>query len=249
MKRLHPSAAALLAFLAVSTALLATFAAGGDEAARVETRAYVLGGYIARFYDVPVHMDPFDETEANEHQEKLREYEQGVVSYLKQNGIEAQKVEFKPHFNALFLTDTPENLAMHEIMLQGLFRPDMQLKAIDGATKALADRKILEGDRLSRVGFLDDITFRAFHGEVRKLENELEKLPDGHQERKIILDRLRIAKEYREEAIQLYLKSLKEQKALIARWQETSGKAGQDSAVPPATAPKSEGNSKPQPVK
>ncbi len=215
----------------------------------VETRAYALGGYIPKFYDIPIQRDPFDENEANEHKEKLREYDQGIVSYLKQHGIEARKIEFKPHFNALFLTDTPENLAMHEVMLRYLFRPDMQLRAIDGATKALADRKILEGDQLSRIGFLDEITFRAFHGEVRKLENELEKLPDEHQERKIIVERLRIAKDYREEAIKLYLKSLKEQKALIARWQETTGKTEQDGAVQPATAPKSksEGNSKPQP--
>jgi hypothetical protein len=201
-----------------------SLAAEDDEAPAVETRAYVLGGYIPKFYRVPSQSDPFDVTEIEEHEEKLREYEQGIVSYLKLNGIEARKIEFKPKFNALFLTDTPENLAMDEIMLRYLFRPDMQLRAIDGMTKVFDDRKILEGDLLSRVGFLDDITFRSFHGEVRKLEGELEVLPENNQERKALIERLRIAKEYRELAIKLYLKSLEEQKALIERWQKATSK-------------------------
>jgi hypothetical protein len=249
MKQHHSSSGALLTFLALSAGLLATLAAEDHEAAKVETRAYALGGYIPKFYEVPVQRDPFDEKEAAEHREKLKKYEQGIVSYLEQHGIKAREVEFMPQFNALFLTDTPENLAMHEVLLRSLFRPDMQVRAIEETTKALADRTILEGDQLSQIGLLDEITFRAFHGEVRKLESEMEYLPKEHQERKVIAERIRIAKEYREEAIKLYLKSLEEQKALIARWQEAAGKTAKDGAVQPAAAPesKSEGNSKPQP--
>jgi len=138
---------------------------------------------------------------------------------------------------------------MHEIRLRYLFRPDMQLRAIDGATKAFSDRKILEGDLLSRVGFLDDLTFRSFHSEVRKLEVELEGLPEDNEERKVIIERLRIAREYRESAINLYLKSLEEQKALIERWQKATSKTEQDGTGQPATRPesKSKGSDKPQP--
>lgn len=247
MKRLRSSGTALLIFLAVSAGQSVTRAAEGDEVAMLETRAYALGGYIPKFYEIP--LDPFDENEANAQKEKLTEHKKAIVSYLKQHGIEARKIEFDPHSNAVSLTDTPENLAMHEVMLRYLFTPDMQLRAIDGATRALADTRILEGDQLSRIGFLDEITFRAFHGEVRKLENELEKLPEDHQERKIIVERLRIAKEYRKEAIKLYLKSLNEQKVLIARWQETTRKTKQDGPDQPAAAPqlKTEGLDKPRP--
>ena len=125
-------------------------------------------------------------------------------------------------------------------MLRYLFAPDMLLRSLRAAEKALADKSLFEGDLLSRVGLIEEVAVRSFHGEVRKLEEALKALPDGHEERKKIEQRLLVAKKYRQSAIQLYLDSMKKQKALIEDWQRETKKAEPAGAGQRATHSKDE---------
>jgi len=221
MKRHHGSLARFLVnFFLFKVAMLSVFAE--EENTEFSTWSFTLGGYIPKFYENQSQMDPFAELKDGESGIEPKEYEESVVSYLEQHGIEAEKIVFLPKYNALLITDTLQNLAGHEIMLRALFRPDMQLRAIDGAISGLALEGILEGDRIDRIGLLGDTTFRAFHGEVRKLEAQLKFLPDDNQERENIEKKLILARDYRDLAIKGYIKSLKEQKDLIERWQKAA---------------------------
>jgi hypothetical protein len=188
----------------------------------LEERAYALAGYIPQYYLTPV--DPFEPSS----KEELKKYQDHIASFLKQMGVDAKKIQYIARVNALILTDTRENLDQFEVTLRGYFRPDMQLRALEGAKKALDDKEVFVGDALSRIALLDDMTVRAFHGEVRKLEFELERLPEGHEERMNIEKRLSVAKAYRQSAITLCRDALRRQTELIQKWQrETGGNTGE----------------------
>ncbi len=184
----------------------------------LEERAYALAGYTPQYYITPV--DPFEPSS----KEELKKYQDEIASFLKKMGVDTKSIRYVARVNALILTDTRENLNQFEVTLRGYFRPDMQLRALEGAQKALDDKAVFVGDTLSRVALLDDMTVRAFHGELRKLEEELERLPEGHEERMNIEKRLSVAKAYRQSAITLCQDSLVKQMELIQKWQRETGK-------------------------
>ena len=193
----------------------------------LEERAYGLAGYIPQYYMTQV--DPFEPSS----KEELKKYQDGIESFLKTIGINAKKIRYFGDINCLILTDTRENLDQFEVALRGYFRPDIQLRSLERAKKALDDEAVFVGDHLSRVALLEDVTVRAFHGEVRKLEEELKKLPEGHEELANIEKRLSVAKAYRQSAIALCQEALGKQMELIQKWQcengkTTSGRCGLD---------------------
>lgn len=191
----------------------------------LEERAYVLAGYIPKFYEIPERGDPFDAAGWKQYKKEFKEYEESIVSILKECGMNPRKTKFIPEVNALILTDTRDNLERYEIAISNFMKPDMHLKGIRSAKKALNDDSMLIGDHLMRVGILDDTTFRAFHSEVRKLEETLKQLPADHKERIVVQGRLETAKKYRAEAINLCLESLDKQERLLMRWQSEQMKA------------------------
>lgn len=194
----------------------------GTSVNGVEERTYVLAGYVPVFYEYPG--DPFD----GDYAEKQNKYHQRIKKYLSQHGITPMTAEFIPATNSLILTDTPANLEHHETRIRNLFRPDMQLAVIASATEALGDEHVFDGDQLYRTILLEELTLRAFHDEVRKLESVLEFMPLSDEEARNVKKRLSSARKYRAMATKLYLDSLHKQRALIERWKKDNSTTEQD---------------------
>jgi hypothetical protein len=99
----------------------------------------------------------------------------------------------------------------------------MQLKAIDHAEQTLSNKDLFVGERLEQIAILDQVTMRAFHSEVRRLEYELANLPEGHKDREEISRQLKLATECRDEALKLCREALKRQRELVERWRKEVG--------------------------
>jgi hypothetical protein len=193
-----------------------------------------LAGYIPKFSPYfGEQADPFAEPAPEKTPPRQKWYADDVQSYLRDNGIRVASARFEPQVNALFLTDTKENLAHAEFLLPFFFSPDLQLSGIETARAALKNDKLFEGERrLSTVLIIEDLTVRTFHNEILKLKESLRDLPPEHEERSKIEARLAIAKKYLGSSRRLYLESLDKQEALIKEWQTETLKTGQDGRGP-----------------
>jgi len=188
---------------------------------KLEARSYALAGFLPEFYEHDTSVD--DPFASGEGTKTLQRYEDGVVSYLRANGLRAKEIDFFKEQNALILKGSSEELEIAEDLLMRMFGPDLQLKALDQAEKILGEKRLFEGDRLDQIGILDQVTMRAFHGEVKKLEEELAILPEGHAKRAEVLQRLNVARKYRDAAVQLCREALKQQRELVERWRKEAG--------------------------
>jgi hypothetical protein len=191
------------------------------DGAKVESRSFVLAGYLPDFYE-PIDVDdPFAPGAA---QKPFQIREDPAVSYLRAMGLKAKSIHFVKEHNGLILEGTSEELEQAEFLLRRMFGPDMQLKAIDHAQQALSDKNLFAGERLEQIGILDQVTMRAFHSEARRLESVLEDLPEGHKDREEVRRQLNLARQCRDEALQLCREGLKKQRELVAKWKKEIGK-------------------------
>lgn len=217
--------------IALLFSLLFSVSKGDQKEEPTESRAYVLAGYIPQFFNLPkLDPDPFsDDPFSMENDKKvLQKYENGIITYLKMYGITPMKAKFYPEDNVLILTDTAENLAGYDYPIRGLFRPDMLLRSLKRSKNNFDEETLFKGDRLSRVGLFTDTTIRAFHGEVRKLEESLKELPKDHKEREKIKKLLIISKKYRSDAVKLYLEARKKDQILLEAWAADLSKLGNE---------------------
>lgn len=217
-----------LIFFTLLSQLLFNQAALGQQREVLSQRVYVLAGYIPEFFDtLSGDPDPFAEPEDDPFEtndETAGPQRKTIIDYLRINGNGPKKVEYHPEYNALVLTDTPDNLKLYDVLIQGLFRPDSMLQAIQKAKQMIKDKTIFErDDTLARIVILEDTTLRAFQGEIERLKREIEQnLPKFKDESAKAKKHLELAKRYRQKAIALYLDSLEKQHALVEAWKAES---------------------------